>query len=66
MARNRVIVSKALNNLCGNENFKRNKYDTAYQVCRLVPAIQKLLKKIWIFSNSSSIHEMSVKEYFNL
>ena len=61
MVRNWLIALKAIINLCGYENCERNKYDRAYEVRRLVPAIQKLIKKFWIFLNNSSNHEISVK-----
>ena len=45
MTRNIIIASKAVINLCGSENCERSKYDIAYEVRRLVPDIQKTLKK---------------------
>ena len=61
---NRLIVSKAIIKLCGNENVDRKKYDRAYKVRRLLPAIQKWLQKFWFSSINSSIYEMNVNSIF--
>ena len=55
MTRNRLVASEAKITLWGN------KCDWTYKVRRLVPAIQKLFRKICFFFNISSIPEMSVK-----